>query len=155
PAALSTVASVAITAALGEAMFGAATGIAAAAVLALCPLVFGFARFATLDPTLAMFFSAALGAFWGSARTPRLETATKRRWFLLAAALTAAGTLAKGPVALVLIGAVAMAWLAVERRAREILQMPWLRASLLYLVVVAPWFVFAAQRNASFVRFFL
>jgi 4-amino-4-deoxy-L-arabinose transferase-like glycosyltransferase len=154
PAALSTVASVAITAALGEAMFGAATGLAGAAVLALCPLVFGFARFATLDPTLAMFFTAALGAFWASARTPGFESVTSRRWFLLAAALAAAGTLAKGPVALVLIGVVAIAELAVERRAREILQIPWLWASLVYLVIAAPWFVLAARRNAGFVHFF-
>src|SRR5689334_9789776 len=46
PAALTTVAEVTVTAALGEAMFGAAVGLAAAMVLALSPLVFGFARFA-------------------------------------------------------------------------------------------------------------
>ncbi len=50
PAAIASVAEVAVTAALGEAMFGAAVGLAAAMVLGLSPLVFGFARFATLDP---------------------------------------------------------------------------------------------------------
>ena len=120
PAALASVAEVAVTAALGEAMFGAAIGLAAAMVLALSPLVFGFARFATLDPALALFVTAALGAFWAAARAPGFGSAAGRRWFLLAAAMTAAGTLTKGPVALVLTGAVGLAWLVAERRAREI-----------------------------------
>ena len=154
PAALSSVAEVVITAALGEAMFGPATGVAAAAVLALCPLVFGFARFATLDPTLAMFFTAALGAFWAAARTPGFDSAASRRWFVLAAALSAAGTLVKGPVALVLIGAVALAWLLAERRALEILRTPWLWAFLVYVVIATPWFALAALRNPEFLRFF-
>ncbi len=128
PAALSSVAEVAVTAALGEAMFGAAVGLAAAMVLALSPLVFGFARFATLDPALALFVTAALGAFWAAARAPGFDSAAGRRWFLLSAALAAAGTLTKGPVALVLTGAVGLAWLLAERRAREILRMPWLGA---------------------------
>jgi 4-amino-4-deoxy-L-arabinose transferase-like glycosyltransferase len=154
PAALSSVAEVAVTAALGEAMFGAAVGLAAAMVLALSPLVFGFARFATLDPALALFVTAALGAFWAAARAPGFDSAAGRRWFLLSAALAAAGTLAKGPVALVLTGAVGLAWLMAERRAREILRMPYLGASAIYAAIAAPWFVFAARRNPEFLRFF-
>jgi len=154
PAALSSVAEVTVTAALGEAMFGAAVGLAAAMVLALSPLVFGFARFATLDPTLALFITAALGAFWAAARPPGFESAASRRWFLLSATLVAAGTLTKGPVALVLTGAIGLAWLLTERRAREILRMPWLGAIAIYGAIVAPWFVLAARRNPEFLRFF-
>ena len=154
PAALSTVAEVAVTEAIGEAMFGAAVGLAAAMVLALSPLVFGFARFATLDPTLAFLVSAALGAFWAAARAPGFRSAASRRWFLLSAALVAAGTLTKGPVALVLTGAIGLAWLLGERRAREILLMPWLGAIGIYGMIVAPWFVLAARRNPEFLRFF-
>ena len=154
PAALSSVAEVAVTAALGEAMFGAAVGLAAAMVLALSPLVFGFARFATLDPALALFVTAALGAFWAAARAPGFDGVAGRRWFLLSVALTAAGTLTKGPVALVLTGAVGLAWLLAERRAREILRMPWLGAIAIYTAIAAPWFVLAARRNPEFLRFF-
>jgi len=154
PAALSSVAEVAVTAALGEAMFGAAVGLAAAMVLALSPLVFGFARFATLDPALALFVTAALGAFWAAARAPGFDSAAGRRWFLLSAALAAAGTLTKGPVALVLTGAVGLAWLLAERRAREILRMPYLGATAIYAAIAAPWFVLAALRNPEFPRFF-
>src|SRR5512146_1465134 len=154
PAALSSVAEVAVTAALAEAMFGAAVGLAAAMVLALSPLVFGFARFATLDPTLALLVTAALGAFWAAARAPAFEGAAGRRWFLAAAALAAAGTLAKGPVALVLTGAVGPAWLLAERRGREMVRMPWLGAAAVYTAIAAPWFVLAGWRNPEFARFF-
>jgi 4-amino-4-deoxy-L-arabinose transferase-like glycosyltransferase len=154
PAALASVAEVTVTAALGEAMFGAAVGLAAAMVLALSPLVFGFARFATLDPALALFVTAALGAFWAAARAPDFDGAAARRWFLLAAVLAAAGTLTKGPVAVVLPGAIGLAWLLAERRAREILRMPWLGAIAIYAAIAAPWFVLAARRNPEFLRFF-
>ena len=154
PAALSSAAEVVATAALGEAMFGAAAGLAAAMLLALCPLVFAFARFATLDPALAFFVTAALGAFWVAAHAPGFDSAAGRRWFLLSAALAAAGTLTKGPVALVLTGAVGFAWMLAQRRAREMLRMPWLRAVAIYAAISAPWFVLAARRNPEFLRFF-
>jgi 4-amino-4-deoxy-L-arabinose transferase-like glycosyltransferase len=154
PAALASVAEVAVTAALGEAMFGAAVGLAAAMVLGLSPLVFSFARFATLDPALALFITAALGAFWAAARAPGFDGAVGRRWFLWSAAMAAFGTLTKGPVALVLTGAVGLAWLLGERRAREIARMPWLGAIAIYTAIAAPWFVLAARRNPEFLRFF-
>lgn len=154
PAALASVAEIVVTAALGEAMFGAAVGLAGAMVLGLSPLVFGFARFATLDPALALFVTATLGAFWAAAREPAFDGAAGRRWFLLAAAMAAAGTLTKGPVALLLTGAVGLAWMLGERRAREILRMPWLGAIAIYTAIVAPWFVLAARRNPGFLRFF-
>ena len=160
PAALATVAEVVVTAALGEAMFGPGVGLAAAMVLGLSPLVFGFARFATLDPALALFITAALASFraWACApvgeNEPRSLGAAGGRWFLLASAMTAAGTLTKGPVALVLTGTIGLAWLLGERRAGAILRMPWLGAIAVYLAIAAPWFVLAARRNSGFLHFF-
>jgi 4-amino-4-deoxy-L-arabinose transferase-like glycosyltransferase len=154
PAAIASVAEVAVTAALGEAMFGAAVGLAAAMVLGLSPLVFGFARFATLDPTLAFFVTAALSTFWVAAHAAGFDSAAGRRWLLMSAAMAAAGTLTKGPVALVLTGAVGLAWLLSERRAREILRMPWLGAIAVFTAIATPWFVIAARRNPGFLRFF-
>jgi hypothetical protein len=69
--------------------------------------------------------------------------------------MAAAGTLTKGPVALVLTGAVGLAWMLGQRRAREILRMPWLGAIAIYTAIAAPWFVVAARRNPEFLRFFL
>ena len=68
PAALFSIGQVVLTAALAEAMLGASAGLLAGLALALSPLFFGLARFATLDPALAFFLTAALAAFYAAAR---------------------------------------------------------------------------------------
>jgi 4-amino-4-deoxy-L-arabinose transferase-like glycosyltransferase len=73
---------------------------------------------------------------------------------ILAAALLGLGTLAKGPVAIALGGAVALVWLVIEGRAREAFAMPWFSCAIVYLAITAPWFVLAAERNAGFLQFF-
>src|SRR5580704_16848114 len=127
PAALFSLGQVVVTAALAEVMFGATAGFFAALVLALSPLVFGFARFATLDPALAFFMTAALGAFYIAARARNFSGAG-RLWLVACAAMLAFGTLAKGPVAPILCGAIALMWILIERRANEIVRMPWIFA---------------------------
>jgi 4-amino-4-deoxy-L-arabinose transferase-like glycosyltransferase len=154
PAALFSAGEVVVTAAIAEVMFGAAAGILAALALGLAPLFFGFARFATLDPALAFFMTAALGAFYMAARAPDFGSGTGRGWFLVSAAMLALGTLTKGPVALILCGAVALIWILTERRARDIAGMPWLLAIVVYCAIVVPWFAIAAHRNPDFLRFF-
>ncbi|MFZ1889729.1 MAG: phospholipid carrier-dependent glycosyltransferase [Candidatus Binataceae bacterium] len=154
PAALFTVGEVALICAIGDAMFGAATGLLAAMALALSPLVFAFARFATLDPALAFFLTAAIGAFLAASRAPDFGSGAGRRWMWLAAATLALGTLSKGPVALVLGGAIALIWILVEHRARELRRIPFISCSVIYLVIVLPWFILAEHRNPGFLQFF-
>src|SRR5271167_1283306 len=132
PAALFSVGQVVVTAALAEVMFGATAGFFAALVLALSPLFFGFARFATLDPALAFFLAAALGAFYAAARDDSFSRPAARRWMLISAAMLAFGTLAKGPIALLLGGAIALAWMAIERRIRQVAQMPLVWCLIIY-----------------------
>ena len=107
PAALFSIGQIVITAALAEMMFGATAGFFAALALALSPLFFGFARFATLDPALAFFLTAALARFIIAAQDDSFSRPSARRWMLISAAMLAMGTLAKGPVALLLGGAIA------------------------------------------------
>ncbi|HVN27551.1 MAG TPA: hypothetical protein VMT64_03650, partial [Candidatus Binataceae bacterium] len=76
------------------------------------------------------------------------------RWFLGCAAMLALGTLTKGPVAPLLCGAIALIWLLLERRGAQIIRIPWLLASAVYLAIAAPWFAIAAHRNPDFLRFF-
>ncbi len=153
PAAVFSVGQVVVTAALAEVVFGEAVAVLAAIALALSPLFFGFARFATLDPALAFFMTAALGAFYLAART-RDFGGQGRPWFVACAAMLAFGTLAKGPVAPVLCGGIALIWLLVERRTNEILRMPWILAIVVYCVIALPWFILAAYRNPGFLHFF-
>src|SRR6202046_2542611 len=154
PAALFSLGQVVVTAALAEVMFGATAGFFAALVLALSPLFFGFARFATLDPALAFFLTAALATFYLAARENSFSLPSARRWMLICAAMLALGTLAKGPIALLLGGAIALAWLAVGRRLREIVRMPLVWCGLIYAAIVLPWFILMETRNPGFLRFF-
>jgi 4-amino-4-deoxy-L-arabinose transferase-like glycosyltransferase len=161
PAALFSTGQVAVAEALGEAMFGPITGVMAAVALALGPLFFGFARFATPDPALAFFLTAALASFYMAAKSGYMSAESGnfghgggRNWMMLAAALLGLGTLAKGPVALALGGAVALVWLVIEGRARAALTIPWLWCAIVYLAITAPWFVLAAEQNAGFLQFF-
>lgn len=154
PAALFTAAEVGVTCFVGEAMFGAAAGFIGAIALALCPLVFAFARFATLDPALAFFLSAAIGAFYLASQSGDFGSGAGRIWMLTAAAMLALGTLTKGPVSLILGGSVALAWILIERRSGEIRRMPILACVVLYIAIVTPWFVLAEIRNPGFLQFF-
>ena len=154
PAALFSIGQIVVTAALADEMLGATAGFFAALVLALSPLFFGFARFATLDPALAFFLAAALGAFYIAAREDSFSRPSARRWMLISAAMLAMGTLAKGPIALLLGGAIAVTWLAVEHRLRQVAQMPLVWCGVIYAAIVLPWFILMEARNPGFLRFF-
>ena len=68
--------------------------------------------------------------------------------------MLALGTLTKGPVAPVLCGAIALIWILIERRGREIARMPWALSIAIYCAITVPWFVLAAYRNPGFLHFF-
>jgi len=154
PAALFSIGQVVITAALAEAMLGATAGFLAALALALSPLFFSLARFATLDPALAFFLTAALAAFYAASRRDSFALPSARRWILASSAMLALGTLAKGPVALLLGVAIVFIWLASERRLAETRRMPIVLCALIYCVIVTPWFVLMELRNPGFLNFF-
>ncbi|HKV56139.1 MAG TPA: glycosyltransferase family 39 protein [Candidatus Binataceae bacterium] len=155
PAAIASVGEVAVTEVLGELMFGVMAGIMAAIALALSPLFFGFARFATPDPLLAFFVTAAMASFYMAAEAPEIGKGTGGRWMIASAALLGLGTLTKGPVALALGGAVALLWLVYEGRWRDIPRIPWLECVCVYLAITLPWFILVARRNPGFLEFFL
>jgi 4-amino-4-deoxy-L-arabinose transferase-like glycosyltransferase len=148
-------AQVGITAALGEAIFGVTAGLLAALALALSPLFFVFARFATPDPALAFFFTTALACFYRASVAPSFNRESGRRWMLLASAALALATMTKGPVALLLAGAIALAWLITEGRIRDAIRMPWLACAAIYLAIALPWFLIVAKRNPGFLSFFI
>ncbi len=153
-AALFSIGQVVLTGALGEAMFGAAAGLLAAIALALSPLFFAFARFATPDPALAFWITGAIAAFFAASRAPDIGRGAGRFWMVAAAGMLALGTLAKGPVALVLGGGIALAWLIFQQRQHDALRVPWIACGAVYLAITAPWFVIAARRNPGFLEFF-
>ena len=140
---------------LAEVMFGATAGLFAALVLALSPLFFGFARFATLDPALAFFLTAALAAFYLAAREDSFSRPSARRWMLTCRRDARARHSRQGP------GRIA-AWrrdradMARIRAppARNRAECRWSGAALIYAAIVLPWFVLMEMRNPGFLRFF-
>jgi len=155
PAALFTVGEVVAACALADQMFGASAGMLSALALALSPLVWGLAMFLTLDPALAFFVTAALGSFWAAAAIPGFRSRAARRWLIIAAAMTAMGTLTKGPVALVIFGGVGLIYMLIERRLRELAAIPWFECILVYAAIVVPWFAAVAALNPEFLGYFL
>ncbi len=154
PPALFSVGEVVATCAMADQMFGAGAGMLSALALALSPLVWGLAMFLTLDPALAFFVTAALGSFWAAAAIPGFRSRAARRWLILAAAMTAMGTLTKGPVALVIFGGVALIYMLIERRLRELAAIPWFECILVYAAIVVPWFAAVAALNPEFLGYF-
>jgi 4-amino-4-deoxy-L-arabinose transferase-like glycosyltransferase len=150
-AAVASAGQVAITEALGERMFGASTGVLGALALALSPLFFSFARFATPDPMLALFITAAMACFYAGAECSPINGI----WMLAMTALLALGTLTKGPVALLLGSGIAILWLTVEGRGYQIFHVRWLGCIALYAGITLPWFIVVARSNPGFLQFFI
>jgi len=153
PVVLASIAQVVITMALAQQMFDPLSGALAALCLALSPIFFGFSRFLTLDPPLAFSITAALAIFYST--VDGLPAPRARRALYLVAVMVAVGTLIKGPVALVLVGAVAGLYLLSSGRGERLRQIPWLGCVILYLGLTLPWFVLVTVRNPGFLRFFL
>jgi 4-amino-4-deoxy-L-arabinose transferase-like glycosyltransferase len=154
PSALFSIGQVVITAALAESMLDPTTGLLAALALALSPLFFTLARFATLDPALAFFLTAALAALYAASRHDSFAVRPARQWLIISSSMLALGTLAKGPVALLLGGAIIFIWLALERRPRKSREVPRVWCAAVFGAIVAPWFVWMELRNPGFLRFF-
>jgi 4-amino-4-deoxy-L-arabinose transferase-like glycosyltransferase len=154
PSALFSIGQVVLTAAIADAMLGATAGLLSALALMLMPLFFAFARFATLDPALAFFLTAALGAFYRASCFDSFSDRDSRRWMIASAAMLALGTLVKGPVAPILGGAIILIWLASERRLGAIAKLPLLSCAAIYFAIATPWFVLVESRNPGFLRFF-
>lgn len=109
----------------------------------------GFGRAASTDMSLAATLAVALMALYLWAREgPRL-------WWLLAGVSLGLAVLAKGPVALVLAGAVWLLFLFWTGNARPLRQFPYLLGAAAALLLVAGrWYLTVAIRNPDFFREF-
>jgi 4-amino-4-deoxy-L-arabinose transferase-like glycosyltransferase len=154
-AAITSAGSVIVTALLAEMIFGPGAGLFSAIVLALSPLFFIFARFATPDPALAFFLTAAMACFYAGAVTGDFAIGRGRLLMIVSAVLMGLATMVKGPVALVLGGSIALIWLMVEQRARDALRIRWFECIAAYLLIVLPWFGIVAAQNPGFLHFYV
>jgi 4-amino-4-deoxy-L-arabinose transferase-like glycosyltransferase len=135
---------------LGRTMFDAWTGNAAGALLAAAPLYFGLSQIVVLDMPVSTLMTVALGCVWLA------YIGTRRKLFtVLAYAATALAVLTKGPMALLLTGAIVILFLVFQR---DIGALRWLWSrlgALVFAVIALPWFLVVSVRNPEFPNFFV
>ncbi|MCI0568865.1 MAG: glycosyltransferase family 39 protein [Acidobacteria bacterium] len=126
-------------------LFDDRTALRAGIILATSLEYFWYSRTAVTDLPLTFCVTLSLVAFyralegWGS---PRL-------WYPVAFAAAGGAALAKGPVGIVLPGLVAVCYLILTGRIRELVRIPWVTSLLAFLLVAAPWFLAVSLRHGQ------
>ncbi len=139
-----------VTYLLGRRLYGPGAALLGAVVLATAAEFFVLSRTIMHDMSLAFFVTLGL-ALWfvGYSRN-----ATERRWFLLSYAAFGGAMLAKGPIGVLLPGAVVFLFLLARRELRFLGRMSLGWGILIGLLVAAPWYLAISLRNPDFARYF-
>jgi len=101
------------------------------------------------DPFLALGTTLALTSIILSLKQP----GSIWRWgFFLGISI---GLLAKGPLALVLIGGPLGMWLLWRRQWHCLHSLPWVRGTLLTIIATLPWYIAAELKSPGFINYFI
>ncbi len=142
------------TIAFGRTLWGDRVGALAGLILASSGLFFVLAGSCVLDMALAASVSAALmffALFIKAGAGGRSQPWWGRAFFVA----LGFGCLAKGPVAVVLVGLSLAAWIAMTKEWRALRKLPWLTGVLLASAIAVPWYVLAERATPGFLRYFL
>ena len=122
--------------------FGRDTGLLAAALAATSVGVFAIGRAATADALLNLCLVATMFSAWLHLQT------NQRKWLYAVFAAAGLGVMAKGPVAILIPGAVVLLFCMFRRTFKTWLRMvfDW-RGILLFAVIVAPWYAVIFQKE--------
>jgi 4-amino-4-deoxy-L-arabinose transferase-like glycosyltransferase len=110
-------------------------------------------HFLTHDLGLSFFVGLTLLCFLEGWRAGA-GSAAATRWYLGMFAAAAGGALTKGPVAIVLAGMTGLAFIALVGGWRRLREIPWVRGTLLFLVITVPWFIAVSIANPEFLEYF-
>jgi len=142
---------VAATVGFGRRFWGPRVGGLAGVILASSGLFFVMAGTCVLDMALAGCVCLAMMSFAlfadGKSNAPWWG-----RSFFLALGL---GCLAKGPVAVVLVGLAVGGWIAATARWGLLRRLPWFSGSLIAGVVALPWYLLAERATPGFLEYFI
>jgi 4-amino-4-deoxy-L-arabinose transferase-like glycosyltransferase len=152
PSVLAALGVLAIVYALGVWLNGMRAGLISAAILASSYLFLSFARMAMSDMLLTLCVTAALACFIVTLTDPL----SRSRGLIFAGyAALALGVLAKGPVALALVGIPIGLELVVSRKQEDLKRIRLLPGFVLFLLIAAPYFIFVyARLGPEPLRFF-
>jgi 4-amino-4-deoxy-L-arabinose transferase-like glycosyltransferase len=137
----------------GTRVFNAVTGFTAAVVLATCPYWNLMGHFNTLDMALSFWMELTFCALL-LAQRPGLPTREVRLWMWLCWAGMGAAVLSKGLVGLILPGAVLVLYSLIARDWALWKRLYIGSGLIVFLIVVAPWFVLVQMKNPEFFNFF-
>ena len=151
PAAVIALLGVLVTYQLGRKMFDARTGFLGGSVLATTILYLAMSRTVVHDSALALFTTLALYLFWVAMVDPERRSTS----FLLFYVAVAGAVLSKGPLGLVLPALVILPFLVLTRRLGLIREMLLGWGALIFLVLVAPWYILMSVRNEGYLTYFL
>jgi 4-amino-4-deoxy-L-arabinose transferase-like glycosyltransferase len=150
PSAVAALLTVLLVYELGRLMFGAAAGLLSGSILASTVMFCVSAHFANPDALLNAFTALILALFWWS------YSRSGRGWFIPAGIAAGFGVLAKGPVGLVLPGAVVLLFLLWERRLVVLWDRRLALGLLAFLLVAVPWYALvSAETKGQFLREFI
>ena len=125
----------------------------AVALLAGCSLMLVSAGAVMTDMMLVMGTTLAMRGFWLGLHG--VAGQRQREGWLLFLGL-AIGLLAKGPLVLVLAGLPLGLWTLFNRQLGRVWRdLPWLRGSLLVMLLAGPWYALAEWRTPGFLNYFL
>ncbi len=141
PAACFGVLGVAIAFLLGRRLFGTRAGLLGAVVLALSPLYFHMARFAYTDGPFSVLYLLCLFLFYRGYS----DEAVRRASYRLAWVALALAVLTKGPLAAMLLALTVLTFLALRRDLTHVFKLEISIGLLLFVGIVAPWYVAAVQ----------
>lgn len=128
--------------------------LAAVALLAGCSLMLISAGAVMTDMTLLVGCTLTMRGFWLGLHGDDATRRRRERWLFFFG--LAVGLLAKGPLVLVLAGLPLGLWTLLNRElARVWRDLPWIRGTLLLLLLVGPWYVAAEIRTPGFLDYFL
>lgn len=113
----------------------------AGAATAVAPLVFWQAQFIQIDA----LFSALLFAAFVAQMLADLDAGRRERWVWAFQVLMPLAVLAKGPLAIVLTGLVALARCALTRSVRPVLGLRPFRGVIVFAAIVVPWYALATR----------
>jgi 4-amino-4-deoxy-L-arabinose transferase-like glycosyltransferase len=138
PSALAALLALFVTYELGRRLLGKSAGLLAGLVLASTIAFCAAAHFANPDALLNLCTLVTLWCFWNHYNR-------EGGWWLLGSGAAAGlGVLAKGPVGLILPLTVSVLFLLWRRDLRRVRDLRVLGASLVFLLVAAPWYVWVA-----------
>lgn len=102
------------------------------------------------DASLAFCTTLAMISFWQALHTEQ------KCWGYLFFAAIGVGLLAKGPIAGVLTFLAILPWIALRRNWRLVRQsLPWVRGTLLMLLIAMPWYLVAEHQTPGFISYFI